>query len=179
MEEMNPPMETQINPRYYPLPQPDEIPEREREDAMGGYLMMFAAVASSLPLPIINLIAAIIYYYVNRKKSRFIHFHSLQSLLSQLPTTFMNWGLLYWAIMVWTSTSWEFDDYFKGYIFAVVVANLTYVIFSLIAAFRAKKGRMYYFIFFGKLSYDMVFSVSNTLVYKGEREVSSENKPPF
>ncbi|MEX2597058.1 MAG: hypothetical protein WEC59_09050, partial [Salibacteraceae bacterium] len=64
---------------YYPLPQPDEIPDHEREDAMGAYLMMFAAVASALPLPVINLIAAIIYYYVNRRKSRFVHFHSLQS----------------------------------------------------------------------------------------------------
>jgi hypothetical protein len=26
---------------YYPLPQPAEIPEREKEDAMGAYLMMF------------------------------------------------------------------------------------------------------------------------------------------
>ncbi|MEQ9188292.1 MAG: DUF4870 domain-containing protein [Cryomorphaceae bacterium] len=173
------PLTGQTSPRYHPLPQPDEIPERDREDAMGGYLMMFAAVASSLPLPIINLIAAVIYYYVNRKKSRFIHFHSLQSLLSQLPTTFMNWGLLYWGIMVWTSDNWTFDDYFKGYIFAVVIANLMYVVFSLIAAVRAKKGRMYYFLFFGKLSYDMVFSTSNTLVYKGERSVPTENKPPF
>ena len=70
---------------YYPLPQPEEIPEREKEDAMGAYLMMFAAVAIGLPLPIINLIASFIYYYINRKKSRFIHFHSLQSLLSQIP----------------------------------------------------------------------------------------------
>ncbi|MCH8330385.1 MAG: hypothetical protein IH946_03240, partial [Bacteroidetes bacterium] len=52
-------------PKYHPLPQPDDIPTREREDAMGAYLMMFAAVAAGLPLPIINLIAAIIYYYVN------------------------------------------------------------------------------------------------------------------
>ena len=46
---------------FHPLQQPDEIPEREKEDAMGAYLMMFAAVAIGLPLPIINLIASIIY----------------------------------------------------------------------------------------------------------------------
>ena len=67
---------------FYPLPQPEEIAEREKVDAMGAYLMMFAAVAVGLPLPIINLIAAVVYYFVNRKKSRFIHFHCLQSLLS-------------------------------------------------------------------------------------------------
>ncbi|MCH8319303.1 MAG: hypothetical protein IIA88_12580, partial [Bacteroidetes bacterium] len=43
--------------KYLPVPQPDEIPTREKEDAMGAYLMMFAAIAAGLPLPIINLIA--------------------------------------------------------------------------------------------------------------------------
>jgi uncharacterized membrane protein len=163
---------------YFALPQPDEIPERDREDAMGAYLMMFAAVASSLPLPIINLIAAVIYYYVNRAKSRFIHFHALQSLLSQIPTTLMNWGVLYWAIMIWLKDDWSIDDYFKGYIFAVALANLLYVIFSLIAASRARKGRMYYFFFFGSLCYESVFASTNRLVYKGERAVSFVNLPP-
>ena len=55
--------ETEV--QYHPVPQPDDIPVREREDAMGGYLMMFAALAAGLPLPIINLIAAIIYFYIN------------------------------------------------------------------------------------------------------------------
>lgn len=178
MEEKESPIDPAIT-GYYPLPQPDEIPERDREDAMGAYLMMFAAVASSLPLPIVNLIAAFIYYYVNRKKSRFIHYHSLQSLLSQLPTTFMNWGLLYWIIMIWTQDDWMYDDYFKGYVFAVVIANILYIIFSLIAAVRARKGRMYYFLFFGKLSYQQVFSTENGLAYKGERQGVPENKPPY
>jgi len=70
---------------FYPLPQPGEIPEREKEDAMGAYLMMFAAVAIGLPLPVINLIAAIIYYYVNRKKSRFIHFHACKHCFPIFP----------------------------------------------------------------------------------------------
>ena len=66
--------------KYVKLPQPQDLSEREKEDAMGAYLMMFAALATSLPLPIINLIAAIVYYYINRKKGRFIHFHCLQSM---------------------------------------------------------------------------------------------------
>lgn len=165
---------------YHPLPQPDEIPEREREDAMGAYLMMFAAVAVALPLPVINLIAAIVYYYVNRRKSRFIHFHSLQSLLSQLPTTLMNWGLLYWIISIWLLHNSEADDLFFGYLAMVIVANLLYFVFSLIAAVKARKGRMYYLVFFGKLSYDIVFSRNRQFRYEGDRETErAENKPPF
>lgn len=56
--------------KYVKLPQPQDLSEREKEDAMGAYLMMFAALATSLPLPIINLIAAIVYYYINRKKRK-------------------------------------------------------------------------------------------------------------
>src|SRR6267154_5926913 len=91
---------------YYPLPQPEEIPEREKEDAMGAYLMMFAAVAIGLPLPINNLIASVIYYYINRKKSRFIHFHSLQALLSQIPTTLINWGVVIWGVTIFFREDW-------------------------------------------------------------------------
>ena len=54
---------------YIHLPQPKELTSREKEDAMGAYLMMFAAFAVSIPLPIVNLIAAIIYFYINRKKA--------------------------------------------------------------------------------------------------------------
>jgi hypothetical protein len=53
---------------YHPVPQPEELSNKEKDDAMGGYLMMFAALAVGLPLPIINLIASIIYYYTNKKK---------------------------------------------------------------------------------------------------------------
>ncbi len=67
---------------FVDLPQPDQLTEREKEDGMGAYLMMFAAFAVGLPLPAVNLIAAMIYYFINRKKSRFIHFHCLQSFLS-------------------------------------------------------------------------------------------------
>lgn len=170
---------TDDNAVYHPLPQPDEIPDREREDAMGAYLMMFAAVAVALPLPVINLIAAVVYYYVNRRKSRFIHFHALQSLLSQLPTTFMNWGLLFWGIRIWILDSAEVNEYFYGYLGAVIVANLLYFIFSLVAAVRARRGRMYYFLFFGKVSYETVFSRARTFQYQGDKPSHVENKPPF
>ena len=42
--------------KYHPLPQPDEIEVRVKEDALGAYLMMFATAALGLPLPILNLV---------------------------------------------------------------------------------------------------------------------------
>ncbi len=170
--------------KYHPIEQPNNIPLREREDAMGAYLMMFAALAAGLPLPIINLIAALIYYFTNRSKSRFIEFHSLQSLYSQIPTTLLNAALVFWTLRIlfqdgsfisqesFASGFSTVGDVYWGYIYVVVAANLVYVIFSIVGAVYARKGRMYYFIFFGKLAYH--------IAYKKKSEFSNtfRNQPP-
>ena len=157
---------------FHPLPQPNEISLREREDAMGAYLMMFAAVAAGLPLPIINLIAALIYYFINKSKSRFVHFHSLQSLYSQFPTSILNGGMVFLMVRIWFF-DWEWNDYGKGYLGIVIVANLIYFAFSIVAAVNARKGRFYYFLFFGKLTYQQVYKI------KGEKEITDQvNLPP-
>ena len=167
---------------YYPLPQPHELSEREKEDALGAYLMMFASLATSLPLPVINLIAAVVYYYVNRKKSRFIHFNCLQSLLSQLPTTLVNWILLYWALQIFFFENYEVNDYFYAYLGFSVLANLIYFVYSIVAAVRARKGVFMYFILFGPYAYQQVYSKKNILNYENEDhqlEVEQKvNKPP-
>jgi len=156
---------------YYPVPQPDEIGIREKEDAMGAYLMMFATLAVGLPLPIINLVAAFIYLYLNRKTSRFVHFHALQSLYSQIPVTLLNAGMIIWLIIILVN-DFNFTSEFKGYTIMVGVANLIYFIFSLIAAAKARKGLFYYFIFFGRLAYHRAY-----MIHSGPKEVAV-NKPP-
>jgi uncharacterized membrane protein len=159
---------------YHIIPQPEEISKREKEDGMGAYLMMFAGIAAGLPLPILNLLASVIYYYVNKDKSRFVKFHSLQSLWSQLPTTLMNAVLLFWTLQIFFFESFELTDVYWGYLMAVVIANLLYFIFSIVGAAKARKGKMYYFIFFGKLAYHQAFLV------REERETEEViNKPPM
>ncbi len=159
---------------FYSLPQPDEIAEREKEDAMGAYLMMFAAVAIGLPLPIINLIAAIIYYFVNRKKSRFIHFHCLQSLLSQIPTTLINWVLVIWAVRIFFTDLTLSNSFWAFAIFAGL-STFIYFIVSIIAAFKARQGKMYYFLFFGKIAYEVAYKIKPDNIEPTE----PINKPPF
>lgn len=147
--------------QYHPLPQPDEIPVREKEDAMGAYLMMFAAWGAGLPLPIINLIAAVIYYFINRSNSRFVNFHSFQAMISQFPTSIMNAVMVFWGVRIAFSDSWTLTDYYIGFVIMTVIANILYVIFSIIAAVRARKGRMYYFMFFGQLAYHKTFAMKD------------------
>jgi uncharacterized Tic20 family protein len=160
---------------FHPLQQPHEITEREREDAMGAYLMMFAAVAIGLPLPIINLIASIIYYFVNRKKSRFIHFHSLQALLSQIPTTVINWVAVIWALTIFIRDDWEANNTFWAYLIFSAACTVIYFVISIIAAYKARQGKMYYFLLFGKMAYQSVYRIK-----PGDSEAhESINKPPF
>lgn len=173
------------NTRYHPVEQPDDIPIREREDAMGSYLMMFGALAAGLPLPILNLLAAFIYYKINAKKSRFIRFHCLQSLLSQLPTSLLNAGFVIWTFRM-IFIDWDIEnqetfegfasvsDLYWGYLWTIIVVNLLYVIFSIIGAVRARKGYFYYFVFFGRLAYHMAYQVKDN----EDSEGRFINKPP-
>jgi len=147
---------------FNPIPQPDQLDIREKEDAMGAYLMMFAALGAGLPLPILNLVAAIIYYYINKGKSLFVRFHSLQSLLSQLPTSVLNAVAVFWGVRI-IFLDYAFTDVFKGYLWLVGVANLIYIIFSIIGAVKARKGEMYYFLFFGRVSYQSVFKKKDSV----------------
>lgn len=156
-------MET--NENLYELPQPEDIPVREKEDAMGAYLMMFAAIGAGLPLPIINLIAVIIYYYLNRDKSNFVKFHTLQSLWSQIPVTLLN------AVgVIWLARSWflhtSISDELKGFIVMLILLNLVYFTFSMIAAVKARKGRMYYFWFFGQMAFQTAFTKNEAVESK-------------
>src|SRR4051812_21586960 len=145
---------------YYPLEQPDDLTIREKEDAMGAYLMMFAALGAGLPLPIINLLAAVIYYYINKSKSRFVQFHSYQALISTIPTALINAGLTFWVVRI-IFFDWHINNNFKGYVAAAVIANIGYFIIGIIAAIKARKGIYYYYIFFGKIAYQKVFAVKS------------------
>ncbi|MCB1146841.1 MAG: DUF4870 domain-containing protein [Leptospiraceae bacterium] len=157
---------------YAPLPAPEEVPKKEREDAMGSYLMMFAAWAIGLPLPLINLLAAFIYYMINRKSSRFVKFHSLQSMLSQVFVSILNASVIFWTFRNVFAES-GFNKAYFGFLAMVFIFNLIYTVLSIIAAVKANKGEMYYFVFFGKLSYHWAYQE------KDESSSASINKPPF
>ena len=134
------------------LPQPHEIPKRDREDAMGAYLMMFAAWGAGLPLPLLNLLAAIIYFFTNKKTSRFVSFHAYQSLLTQIPISILNASAVAWTLRN-LYKDYAFSDYFWTYFIFIGLWNLMYMVFSIIACVQARKGRFYYFWVFGRIAF--------------------------
>lgn len=158
---------------YYDLEQPNELSKKEKEDAMGAYLMMFAAIGAGLPLPIINLIASVVYFFVQKRNTRFVRFHSLQSLWSQVPTTLVNAGAMYWTLQIFLFDNLETTDSYFGYLIMMVVLNLAYFAFSIVGAVKARNGKMYYFLFFGKLCYHQVYQIRDEA-----DQTSNVNLPP-
>ncbi len=145
----------------YPLPQPGEVSASERGNATSAYLMMFAATYAGLPLPIINLIAAIVYYFTQHKKSRFVGFHCFQSLITQVPLSLLNMVTLAYAITFALTDvmrqSKVFTGILVGAVALAVLANLVYTVFSVLAACKANKGGIYYMPLFGKWAYDRFY----------------------
>ena len=141
------------------LPQPDEISMREKEDAMGAYLMMFAAWGAGLPFPLINLIAAIIYFFINKKSSKFVAFHSYQSLLTQIPISIFNAGVIFWVILIFSPYAEDTTPFYVYFVF-VVLWNLIYMIISIIACIKARKGHYYYFWVFGRMAFNRYYKKS-------------------
>ena len=107
------------------FPSPSEIPEREKEDAMGAYLMMFASLAIGLPIPLLNLIASVIYFFVNSKTSAFVAFHALQALPTHMPVVLLNAGVVGWLIGILVTPPHDmFGPAFFWYLFFIVLVNL-------------------------------------------------------
>ena len=160
------------------IPQPEEITSRERERSLASYFMMFISSTAGLPLPFINLIASWIYYAYTKKTSPFVKFHSLQSLLSQLPVTIINTSLVLWIASVVFNNLGQFKDAlftssFFGFVATVIAVNFVYIIFSIIAAVRAYSGRLYYFPFFGNIAFKEAF-----INQKDYQKKEFINKPP-
>src|SRR5271169_338617 len=156
------------------LPQPDEIPERDKEDAMGAYLMMFASLAIGLPIPLVNLIASVIYFLVNRKNSLFAAFHSLQALLTHIPVVLLNAGMVGWLIGNLVVKA-GFAPGFFWYLIFTILANLTYIVWSTVALVRARKGRFIYFSLVGRFCFGRYYGPH---AEKRRDPRRWENKPP-
>ena len=156
------------------LPQPSEVSEKERDDALGSYLMMFASLAVGVPIPLLNLVASVIYFLVNRKTSAFVAFHALQALLAHIPVVLLNAGAVTWLVanLVTHAAFW---GRFLWYLLFVGIVNLVYIVWSIVALIHASKGRFFYMPVVGRLSFARYFG-------RGVREKPAprvwENKPP-
>ena len=113
--------------------------------------MSLVAVAVGLPLPIINLIATIVFAMANRKSTYFVRWHCTQALLSQLTLVILNSIGFWWTISIITE-SCDISNAYFGYLIPVVLFNIAELIANIYAAIETRKGKHVSFFFFGELT---------------------------
>lgn len=138
----------------------EHIYPHEYEQASNSYLMSVVAVIAGLPIPILNLFAAVIFYLGSRKGTYFVRWHAIQSALGQAVLVPFNSVAVAWTIRVLVNGSREVhfngNDYETGsfvvgslfdagsyywlYIIIVLLLNLIEFIIVIYTASRVRKG---------------------------------------
>jgi uncharacterized membrane protein len=125
--------------------------EHEAEKASNSYLMSLIAIIAGLPLPIINLIATLVFYVGNKKGTYFVRWHCTQSLLSQFSLLFINSFGFWWTISIIFGSETISNNYIS-YIMAVFVFNLVDLIATIYTAINVRKGIHVEWWFYGPLT---------------------------
>lgn len=113
--------------------------EYEKESASNSYLMSLIAGILAVPLPIINLIATLIFYIANKKSSYFIRWHCTQALLSQLSMLIINSIGFWWTISVVFQSNSITNNYIS-YIIIMLLFNLIEFMVTIYTAIKTRKG---------------------------------------
>lgn len=126
--------------------------EHELEKASNSYLMSLIAIMGGLPLPIINLLATLIFYLGNRKGTYFVRWHCTQALLSQLSVLFINSYGFWWTVSIVFTSEQSITNNYIAYIIAALIFNLSEFIATIYTAIQVRKGIHVTWWFYGSLS---------------------------
>lgn len=123
----------------------------ESEKASNAYVMSLVAAMAGVPLPIVNLIASLLFYLGNRRKTYFVRWHCTQALLSQLSLLFINSYGFWWTISVLFKDE-KATNYYFAYVISALVFNIAEYIATIHAAVQTRKGKHVQWWFFGPLT---------------------------
>jgi uncharacterized Tic20 family protein len=125
--------------------------DHEAEVASNSYLMSFLVLLVGMPLPIINLIASVIFYIGNRKSSFFIRWHCTQALLSQLTLLIMNSAGFWWTIHIVLGKE-KISSNYIAYILTILIFNIAEFVATIYSAIKTRKGQHVEWWFYGPLA---------------------------
>jgi len=125
--------------------------DMEMEKASNGYLMSVIAVMAGMPLPIINLLATLLFYFSNRKSTYFVRWHCTQTLLSQFTLLIVNSIGFSWTMSIMFGDN-ELSNKYFAYIITILTFNLFEFIFTIAAAIKTRKGIHVEWWFWGPLT---------------------------
>jgi cell shape-determining protein MreD len=125
--------------------------EHEAEKASNSYLMSVIALIAGLPLPIINLIATLVFYVSNKKGTYFVRWHCTQALFSQFSLLIMNSFAFWWTISI-IFTSQTISNNYLAYVLTVIIYNIIEFIATVYTAIQTRKGIHVVWWFYGGLT---------------------------
>jgi hypothetical protein len=128
------------------------ISEEEAEYSSNCYLMSLLTVFVGVPLPIINLIASIIFYIGFKKSSYYVRWHCTQMLLSQFVLFFINSYSFWWTVSIIFTQETISKKYFY-YMGFVIVFNIYELIMNIYTAIKTRKGIHVEWLIFGRLTH--------------------------
>lgn len=116
------------------------LSDYERELASYSYLMTILTSIISLPLPFVPVLTSVIYYLSNRRSTYFVRWHSIQTLLAQIPQCVLNSVLFGWTMSILFGGIYLSNAYF-AFLFTVLgfnLVDLVATIHTLLAVHRGK-----------------------------------------
>ncbi len=133
------------------------IDEESAEKASNVYLMSVVGIMAGLPLPILNLLATIIFYLGNKKASKFVRWHCIQGMFSQLILFFLNSASFWWTISILFYKE-EVSNMYLSYIIFAVIVNVIEIISTIYTAIMVRKGKHVQWFFYGPLT-NLLFKI--------------------
>jgi uncharacterized membrane protein len=116
------------------------VADYEAEKASNSYLMSLLALLMGMPLPIVNLIATLIFFIGNRKSTYFVRWHCTQALLSQLSVFFLNSYAFWWTITILFTDAVISNNYI-AYVITITLFNLFEFVSTIYTAIEVRKGK--------------------------------------
>ena len=116
------------------------VADYEAEKASNSYLMSLLALLMGMPLPIVNLIATLIFFIGNRKSTYFVRWHCTQALLSQLSVFFLNSYAFWWTISILFTDAVISNNYI-AYVITIALFNLFEFVSTIYTAIEVRKGK--------------------------------------
>ncbi|MCD7937654.1 MAG: DUF4870 domain-containing protein [Tannerellaceae bacterium] len=130
---------------------PYGIPEEDAEKASYAYLISTVIMVAAVVIPLLNMFVTFMFYVANRKRSYFVRFHCLQSVLSQVLIFGINTVAVWWSLLILFQKV-ELSNFYFGYLFTTFIFNLVEFVVSLCAAIQTRKGKDFRYFAFGALT---------------------------
>jgi Zn-dependent protease with chaperone function len=115
------------------------IADDEAESASNAYLLSLVLLVGGAPLPILNLLASVIFFFGARRSPPFARWHSSQALVGQLLLIPINTVFMWMTISLLFGRR-ELDDFYVGWGLVMLGLNAAELIASIYAAVKVRQG---------------------------------------